>query len=93
MNWPEWLQVGALVGLVGEHRDPVCGMHVNHTHPRHLEYDRETYYFCSRTCEEEFAANPERFLRATSRLLPHLNQAHRDEPHRDRRHRWFRRSR
>ncbi len=72
---------GALVGLGAEHRDPVCGMHVNHFHPRHLEYDHETYYFCSRTCEEEFAANPERFLRATSRLLPH----------RDRPHRWFHR--
>ena len=68
-------------GSAPNSRDPVCGMHVNHFHPRHLEYDHETYYFCSRTCEEEFAANPERFLRATSRLLPH----------RDRPHRWFHR--
>jgi trehalose synthase len=72
---------GALVGLGAEHRDPVCGLHVNHIHPRHLEYDHETYYFCSRTCEEEFAANPERFLRATYRLLPRH----------DRPHRWFHR--
>jgi YHS domain-containing protein len=31
---------------------------------RALEYDGRSYAFCSRTCEDEFARGPERFLRA-----------------------------
>jgi trehalose synthase len=67
---------GMLVGLAGEHRDPVCGIRVDHTHLRHLEYNGGDYYFCSRTCEEEFAADPERFMRA-ARLLPRIGHTRR----------------
>ena len=65
---------GMLVGLAGEHRDPVCGIRVDHANVGHLEYDGRDHYFCSRTCEDEFAADPERFLRAVH-LLPRLNRA------------------
>ncbi len=67
---------GMLVGLSGEHRDPVCGMRIDGTRPRHLKYDGRDHYFCSRSCEEEFAADPDRFLRAV-RLLPRINRARR----------------
>lgn len=61
------------------HRDPVCGMGLDPAGvdgPRHLEYDGHDYYFCSSTCEHEFAADPERFLRAV-RFMPRINRARR----------------
>jgi trehalose synthase len=60
---------GQLVIPVDGQRDPVCGMRVNHGHARELEYAGASYYFCSRSCEDEFARDPERFLRATRALL------------------------
>jgi trehalose synthase len=65
-----------LVGLAGEHRDPVCGMSIDTAHARRLTLDRHDYFFCSETCEEEFAADPERFLRAVA-ILPHVRRARR----------------
>jgi len=58
---------GMLVGLTGEHRDPVCGMRIDPARARHLDYDNRDFYFCSRSCEDEFAHAPERFLRAAHR--------------------------
>ena len=46
------------------HSDPVCGMRVD-MHGRHLELGGNDYYFCSEGCEQQFAAAPDRFLRAT----------------------------
>jgi trehalose synthase len=43
--------------------DPVCGMRIDPTTARALTYGERTHYFCSRTCEEEFARDPERFVR------------------------------
>ena len=57
-----------LVGLTGEHRDPVCGMRVDPHGARHLDYDHRDFFFCSRSCEDEFARDPERFLRAAHHL-------------------------
>ena len=51
-----------LVGLAGEHRDPVCGMSIDTARARRLTVDGRDYFFCSGSCEEEFAADPERFL-------------------------------
>jgi trehalose synthase len=67
---------GMLVGLTGEHRDPVCGMRINHDGGRRLEFDRHDYFFCSGSCEQQFAADPERFLRAVS-LMPQVRRARR----------------
>lgn len=67
---------GMLVGLTGEHRDPVCGMRIDPTQARHLEYDNHDHFFCSRSCEDEFAADPERFLRAVP-ILPRVRKARR----------------
>jgi trehalose synthase len=65
-----------LVGLAGEHRDPVCGMSIDTARARRLTVDGRDYFFCSGSCEEEFAADPERFLRAVA-ILPHVRRARR----------------
>jgi YHS domain-containing protein len=65
-----------LVGLTGEHRDPVCGMSIDTASARRLTLDGRDFYFCSGSCEEEFAADPERFLRAVA-ILPHVRRARR----------------
>ncbi len=57
-----------------DERDPVCGMRIQSASARHLAYDRHDYYFCSRTCEDEFARDPERFLRA-AHTLPQVTRA------------------
>lgn len=60
---------GELVIPAGGRRDPVCGMRVDPFHARELNYAGTSYSFCSRSCEDEFARDPERFLRATRVLL------------------------
>jgi YHS domain-containing protein len=61
------------VGLVGEHRDPVCGMRVDGRHARRLEFAGRSHYFCAEACEHEFARDPDRFLRALP-VLPELRR-------------------
>jgi trehalose synthase len=60
---------GEFIFTLGGRRDPVCGMHVDPRHARALDYAGATYYFCSRSCEDEFARDPERFLRAARTLF------------------------
>jgi len=63
---PRRAGTGSVAGLAGERRDPVCGMRINTVTARALTFGGESYAFCSRSCEEEFARDPERFLRAVS---------------------------
>src|SRR5918999_1322873 len=56
----------AQVGLAGEERDPVCGMRVEPHKALEYQYRSESYHFCSESCREQFRANPEYFLRATT---------------------------
>ncbi len=51
-------------GSGGPHSDPVCGMRVD-VHGRHLALGGKDYYFCSEGCEQQFAAAPDQFSRAT----------------------------
>jgi trehalose synthase len=51
----------------GEPRDPVCGARVNPDSARQLVFAGAVHQFCSRACEEQFALDPDRFLRA----VPH----------------------
>jgi len=53
----------AKVGLSGEYRDPVCGMHVDPTTPFTAEYRDRNYYFCSESCRHQFEHEPKRFAR------------------------------
>ncbi len=56
---------GAVVGVRGDQRDPVCGMRVDSGRARHLSFAGNDLSFCSASCEQQFAADPERFLRVT----------------------------
>jgi trehalose synthase len=70
-------RAGTLVGLTGEVRDPVCGLRVDGSTGRELEYGSHHYFFCSRSCEDEFARDPTRFLRARSTRTDPSRRAHR----------------
>lgn len=52
------------------YRDPVCGMEVDTEQAEWwMEYNGQTYYFCSQACLEAFARDPERYL---DRLVPDM---------------------
>lgn len=57
-------QPAAQVGLTGQTRDPVCGMHVVPAKAICAEHGGRLYYFCSSGCETLFKEDPSRFLRA-----------------------------
>jgi len=43
-------------------KDPVCGARVDSSSAAAREdYGGRTFYFCSRSCHERFAANPEHY--------------------------------
>jgi YHS domain-containing protein len=43
--------------------DPVCGMEVDpHTAAGSIEYEGETYHFCSQGCLADFTEDPESYL-------------------------------
>ncbi len=45
--------------------DPVCGMTISTDESvGHVDYRGQTYYFCARSCLDQFKADPERFLKA-----------------------------
>ncbi|HSK82457.1 MAG TPA: glycosyltransferase [Rubrobacter sp.] len=56
----------AKVGLMGEERDPVCGMRIDPRQASEYVYREHRYHFCSESCREQFRATPEYFLRAMS---------------------------
>lgn len=44
-------------------KDPVCGMTIDAEKAAgNVEYQGETYYFCSNSCKEKFEANPSQFI-------------------------------
>ena len=64
LGTPPSVGKGSVAGLAGEQRDPVCGMRIDAATARSLTLGGTSYVFCSRSCEEQFAHDPERFLRA-----------------------------
>ena len=45
--------------------DPVCGMKVDKRAAKFtLHHQATDYYFCCRSCQDKFAADPERYLKA-----------------------------
>jgi trehalose synthase len=52
-------------GLLGEPRDPVCGMRVLPEKAPQFEYQSKHYVFCSESCRQQFEQAPSRFLRST----------------------------
>jgi YHS domain-containing protein len=45
--------------------DPVCGMEVAKDKAVTYEYEGKTYYFCSETCRDQFAADPMAYMKET----------------------------
>ncbi len=37
--------------------DPICGMEVDESTALHVEYEGQTYYFCSRGCQDKFLSD------------------------------------
>ena len=59
--------VAAPAALAGFSVDPVCGMTVDTTDAAHsVTHADQTHYFCCSGCQEQFVADPARFLRATA---------------------------
>ena len=51
--------------------DPVCGMTISPDDVvGHVEHKGHTYYFCSQSCLDQFAADPERFMSSERTLEP-----------------------
>ncbi len=52
--------------------DPVCKMTVDEANPPGgtFEYRGETFYFCNPKCNEKFAADPEKYVKAVSEIAP-----------------------
>ncbi len=43
-------------------RDPVCGMEIDEQDAKATaEYEGHTYYFCSRSCRDQFLQNPQAY--------------------------------
>ena len=61
----------AQVGLTGENRDPVCGMRIDPSKAVAIEHAGMRFAFCSESCRSQFAAAPERFVRAQGGQLSH----------------------
>ncbi|HKQ05603.1 MAG TPA: heavy metal translocating P-type ATPase [Blastocatellia bacterium] len=48
--------------------DPVCGMQINpETSAGSSQYGGKAYFFCSKTCQEKFEADPSRYLKASAK--------------------------
>jgi Cu+-exporting ATPase len=46
-------------------RDPVCGMELMPGHEEaEVQYQGQTYHFCSRECRDLFEKNPAEYLKA-----------------------------
>lgn len=46
-------------------RDPVCGMNVDpKTAASSMEWQGNTYYFCSAACARQFEQSPQRYARS-----------------------------
>ncbi len=53
--------------------DPVCGMTVDKTAPAGtVEFEGQTYYFCSQRCVKKFRAAPQRFIASQTQPMPQI---------------------
>jgi len=57
--------------------DPVCGMNIDpDTSVAQLEYDGETYHFCSQHCADSFAATPGKYVSPATNQRRELATTH-----------------
>jgi YHS domain-containing protein len=65
-------------------RDPICGMEVSESHASaSLNYKGQNFYFCSPSCYDAFAKNPDMYVSGKgqswwARFLNRLAQANRE---------------
>lgn len=43
-------------------KDIVCGMEVSENSPFRIDFERKSYFFCSKGCQHKFSAHPENYL-------------------------------
>ncbi|MFP3867984.1 MAG: YHS domain-containing protein [Desulfobacteraceae bacterium] len=44
--------------------DPVCGIDLTAEHGKFAyDFEERTYYFCSEACRDQFAAEPEKYVK------------------------------
>ncbi|HZQ14093.1 MAG TPA: YHS domain-containing protein [Pseudolabrys sp.] len=57
--------------------DPVCGMTIESekTAPREV-WQGQTYYFCSKSCQEKFRATPDRYDKKAGDQAAHGSHSH-----------------
>lgn len=60
-------QTDASAASSDELRDPVCGMIVQASSAHQHVHGRERYYFCSKLCKEQFAAEPGKYIASKSK--------------------------
>jgi putative ABC transport system ATP-binding protein len=60
-----WLEDGRFKAMSELATDPVCGMAVEREDSSHYRHRGHTWSFCSPACRDEFAADPDRFARAS----------------------------
>jgi Cu+-exporting ATPase len=57
--------------------DPVCGMAIESEKDAVREaWQGQTYYFCSKSCQEKFRAAPDRYSRKASVHVAHGSDSH-----------------
>ncbi len=61
--------------------DPVCGMQVATTSPRHADHDGTRYWFCCDGCRDKFRADPDKYLAKAG--SPHAAHGRVHHPHGD----------
>ncbi len=48
-------------------KDPVCGMDINESQTKaKMDYQGQTYYFCSDSCKQKFEKNPQQYAKKTA---------------------------
>ncbi|MDT7944522.1 MAG: YHS domain-containing protein [Dehalococcoidia bacterium] len=56
------LNLKALEGMARQAKDPVCGMMVDTSKALSHAHNGTTYYFCSQSCKDKFAAAPNQYV-------------------------------
>jgi putative ABC transport system ATP-binding protein len=63
-----WLEDGTFREYAALVTDPVCQMSVLADHATaHFQVDGTTFWFCSKPCREEFAADPQTYVQRQSK--------------------------
>lgn len=57
--------------------DPVCNMTIDSDQaPGREVWQGQTYYFCSKSCQEKFRAAPDRYAKKSGGQAPHGSHGH-----------------